>query len=46
MEQLGTQAIVTTVLVAANIAWSVVVASQGSGWLVPQPAVAQAGYGT
>ena len=39
MEQLGTQSIVTAALVAANIAWFLFVASQGGGWLVPQPGV-------
>ena len=39
MEQLGTQPIATWALVAANIAWFMFVASQGGGWLVPQPGV-------
>src|ERR1700722_9552679 len=39
MEQLGTQSIVTAALVAANIAWFLFVASQGGGWLIPQPGV-------
>jgi TPR repeat protein/membrane associated rhomboid family serine protease len=39
MEQLGTQSIVTPVLVVANIAWFVIIASQGGGWLIPQPGV-------
>lgn len=39
MEQLGTQPIVTWALVAANIAWFLFVASQGGGWLAPQPGV-------
>lgn len=36
MEQLGTQSIVTSVLVALNIAWFVIVATQGGGWIIPQ----------
>jgi len=39
MEQLGTRSIVTSALVAANIAWFVIVASQGGGWLFPQPGI-------
>ena len=39
MEQLGTQSIVTSVLVAANVAWFAIVASQGGGWLVPQSGI-------
>jgi rhomboid protease GluP len=39
MEQLGTQTIVTWGLVAANISWVLYVASQGGGWLAPQPGV-------
>jgi rhomboid protease GluP len=39
MEQLGTQSIVTSVLVAANIAWFAIVASQGGGWLIPHPGI-------
>ena len=39
MEQLGTRSIFTTTLVAANIAWFAVVASQGGGWLLPKPGV-------
>jgi rhomboid protease GluP len=39
MEQLGTQSIVTAALVAVNIAWFVFVATQGGGWVVPNPGV-------
>ena len=39
MEQLGTQPIVTAALVAVNIAWFLFVASQGGGWVIPNPGV-------
>jgi hypothetical protein len=39
MEQLGSRSIATSVLVAANIAWFAIVASQGGGWLLPRPGI-------
>lgn len=39
IEQLGTQPVVTSGLVVANVAWFLLIASQGGGWLVPQPYV-------
>jgi len=39
IEQLGTRAIVTPWLVAANVAMFLLIASQGGGWLVPNPRV-------
>ena len=39
LDQLGTQPVVTTALVAANVAWFLIVASRGGGFLIPQPYV-------
>ncbi len=39
MEELGTQSTVTAVLIVLNVAWYLIVASQGGGWLVPNPGV-------
>ena len=39
LEQLGTRAIVTPGLVAANVAMFLLIATQSGGWLVPNPRV-------